>query len=426
MDDAHRTRPLVAAGVMLIAVSYGLARYAYGLYLPSLRVEFGFGASTAGLLAAVGYSAYCAALVAGGALAGGGRARGAAIAAGACAAIGTGAIAIAGSAAVVGLGIGFGGLAAGLASPALTGLIAGRVESAARDRAMTVVNAGTGVGVLVCAPAALAAPADWRAAFALFAALGAVVAWAVAVATAAPRARRVVKPGRAAASTAARLRLRDRAPLALGALGVGAASSAYWTFGRDLLTAAGAGGDGPLLWMVVGASSMLAAATGDLMARRSAAALWTGLLAAQAAGTAALALAPAARPVALASAVAFGASFVGLTGVIVVWATRTDARNPAAAVSGAFVLASLGSVAGSLGAGGLIDAAGYEPAFLAAAAVALACVPLAYTPAARRALACAASSNASSSGSSGVGRRSAVAISQSANHAFFGRRGPCR
>ena len=427
MDDAHRTHwPLVASGVMLVGASNGLGRYAYGLYLPSLRAEFGFGASAAGALAAVGYSTYCAALVAGGMLAGRGGARGVAIAAAACVALGTGSIALAGSTAVVGLGVGFGGLAAGLASPALAGLIVQRVAATARDRAMAVVNAGTGVGVLVCAPAALAAPADWRAAFALFAALGAAVAWAVAATTTAPRRLWAPEPAPVAATTAASRPLRERAPLALGALSLGAASSAYWTFGRDLLTDAGAGGDGPLLWMVLGAASILAAATGDVMARRSAAALWAGLLAALAASTASLALAPSAQPVALASAVAFGASFVALTSVLVVWATRIEAQRPAAAVSGAFVLFSAGSVVGALVVGRLIDAAGYEPAFLAAAAVAVACAPLGYTPAARRALACAASANASSSGSSGVCRRSAVAISQSANHAFFGRRGPWR
>src|SRR5919108_5009867 len=96
-DDSHRTHwPLVASGVMLVGASYGLGRYAYGLYLPALRAEFGFGASTAGALAAVGYGAYCAALLAAGGLAGRGGARGVAIAAAACVALGTGSIALAG------------------------------------------------------------------------------------------------------------------------------------------------------------------------------------------------------------------------------------------------------------------------------------------------------------------------------------------
>jgi predicted MFS family arabinose efflux permease len=320
--------------------------------------------------------------------------------------------------------VAIGGVSTGLASPGLAALVAARVDPAGHDRAMTVVNAGTGFGVLVCAPTALAAADRWRASFALFAAVSLAVTAAMAATTAG--ARSTAGGSQGISEAAAPRRALDRAPLVLGAVGLGAASSAYWTFGRDVLAAAGAGGHGPALWTALGAASILAAVTGDLVARWRAGPLWAGLLAALAASTAGLALQPRSLPLALTSAATFGASFVALTGILILWATRVDARRPAAAVSGAFVLLSLGGVAGALAVGALIDRAGHLAGFLAAAGVALACAPLAYTPAAVRALACAASSNASSSGSSGVSRRSAVEISQSANHAFFGSSGPCR
>jgi predicted MFS family arabinose efflux permease len=425
----HRDRPtwpLVAAGSALIGASYGLGRYAYGLYLPSLRTELGFGAATAGAVAAGAYAGFCVGLVAAAVVAGRGHARAAALAAGAGAAAGTAAIAVAGSTAVVAAGVALGGLSTGLASPALAGLIAATVAPGRRDRAMTVVNAGTGLGVLVCAPAALAAPDSWRAACALFAALSLAVTAAVAAATAGGSG-----PGRDAAprpaARSAAPSLRDRAPLAVGAVGLGAAGSAYWTFGRDLLTAAGAGGDGPALWMALGAASILGAFAGDGVARGQAGRLWAVLLVALGASTAGLALAPSSLPLALGSAVVFGASFVALTGIVILWATRLDEHRPAAAVSGAFVLLALGGLAGAPVVGALIDHAGWAAGFLAAAGVALACAPLGYTPAARRALACAASSSASSGrASSGASRPSAVPISQSANQAFLGSSGPCR
>jgi predicted MFS family arabinose efflux permease len=419
--------PLVAAGTALIGATYGLGRYAYGLNLPVLRRELGLGASTAGALAAVAYGAYCLALVAGGRIAdrGTAAARAVAVAAGACTVAGTGAVALAGSTAALGAGVALGGLGSGLASPALAALLAARIDAGARERALTVVNAGTGLGVLVCGPAALVAADRWRVSFAAFAVLSAVVTVAVAAAAAGAAAAVAPPPPRELDGAAPRP-WRDHAPLVLGALGLGAAGSAYWTFGRDVLAAAGAGDAGPAQWTVLGAASILGGVTGDAVARGRAGSLWAGLLVALAAGTAALALAPRSLPIALASAAAFGASFVALTGVLILWATRLQAQRPAAAVSGAFVLLSAGGVAGALVTGALIDRAGPVPAFLAAAGVALACAPLGYTPAARRALACAASSNASSSGSSGASRPSAVAISQSANQAFLGRSGPCR
>jgi predicted MFS family arabinose efflux permease len=428
MPSRRPTWPLVAAATALIGATYGLGRYAYALYLPALRADFGLGAATAGAVASAAYGAYCAGLLAGGAVAERGRARAAAVAAGACAVAGTGAIAIAGSTALLAVGVALGGVSTGLASPALASLIAGAVAPAGRDRAMTVANAGTGFGMLVCAPAALAAPDRWRAGFALFAALSLAVTAAVALATSrgASAHPHPATPQRATAGPRRRAR-GDRVPLALGAAGLGAAGSAYWTFGRDLLTAAGAGGAGPGLWMALGAASILGAAARDVVPRGRAGALWAALLVAVGASTALLALAPATRPLALASAVVFGASFVALSGILILWATRLDPDRPAAAVSGAFLLLALGGLAGAPVVGALIDHAGWAAGFLAAAGVALGAAPLGYTPAARRALACAASSSASSgSGTSGSSKPRAVAISQSANHAFLGSSGPCR
>jgi len=418
--------PLVAAGTALVGATYGLGRYAYGLYLPTLRAELGLSAATAGAVASATYGAYCLGLVAGAAVAERGGARAAALAAGSFLVAGTAAIAVADCTALLALGVALGGVSTGLASPALASLVAAGVPPAGRDRAMTVVNAGTGFGVLVCAPAALVAPDRWRAAFVVFGALGLAVTGAVAAASGG--ARPVARgPSRRAIAAARRRVGRDRIPLALGAVGLGAAGSAYWTFGRDLLSAAGAGGTGPVLWMALGAASILGALAGDVVARGDGGALWGALLVALGGSTALLALAPASLPLALASAVAFGASFVALSGILIVWATRLDADRPAAAVSGAFVLLALGGVAGAPVVGALIDRGGWLLGFAAAAGVAFACAPLSYTPAARRALACAASSSASSgSGASGASTRSAVAISQSANQAFLGSSGPCR
>ncbi|MCF6734298.1 MFS transporter, partial [Blastococcus sp. KM273129] len=62
-DGPPEVRPLalVGAGLAVIAVTYGLARYGFGLYLPQFRAAFGFSAGTAGALAAGGYAAYCVA-----------------------------------------------------------------------------------------------------------------------------------------------------------------------------------------------------------------------------------------------------------------------------------------------------------------------------------------------------------------------------
>jgi MFS family permease len=57
------TGRLAAAGLAVIAVCYGLARFAYGLFVPAFTAEFGLGAAAAGAIASSSYAGYCVAVV---------------------------------------------------------------------------------------------------------------------------------------------------------------------------------------------------------------------------------------------------------------------------------------------------------------------------------------------------------------------------
>ena len=100
-----------------------------------------------------------------------GRSRLAAGLAGAVAAAGCVAVAAAPTVAVLGVALLVAGTGAGLASPALVALVDRAVTAPARPRAQTVVNAGTGAGVLLAGPLALALAGHWRVAWLCFAAL---------------------------------------------------------------------------------------------------------------------------------------------------------------------------------------------------------------------------------------------------------------
>ena len=365
--------PLIAAGTALIAVTYGLARYAYGLYVPTLRAEFALSASTAGTLASVSYASYCLAICLGAALTARGGARGAAILAGATAAVGMGLIAVAHSTIELGLGVAVAGASTGFASPPLVALVADGVRLAHQNRAQTAVNAGTGLGVLVAGPSALLLATQWRWSWALFAALGLAVTVAIA-ATTRPMNGRTAGPERLSRPNGSIL---ARPALATAAIGLGLASSAYWTFGRDLLAASGTATHAAgAAWIVLGAASILAAVTGDLVARYRIDVVWAGLLLLLSLATAGVALAPQALPIVLASAVLFGVSYVALTGILILWASRIEPHRAATAVAATFLLLSAGQLVGATLTGMLIDHAGWTASFLTAAASALALMPV--------------------------------------------------
>ncbi len=53
---------LLPAGLAMIAVTYGLARFAYRLFLPELREAFGLNAAVLGLIVSGSYVGYCVAI----------------------------------------------------------------------------------------------------------------------------------------------------------------------------------------------------------------------------------------------------------------------------------------------------------------------------------------------------------------------------
>lgn len=367
---AVRTREarLVGAGVAVTAVTYGLARYAYGLYLPEFRAEFGLSASAAGALASASYAAFCVAVAASAVLTARWSDRATAILAAATAVVGTALVAAAGSATALGIGVVVAGASTGLATPPLVALVNRGVEPVRRSAAQATVNAGTGVGVLVSGPSALLASGNWRVAWALFAVLGLLVTCAIAAFSCDLPARpsAVADRGRLPAGIAR---------LVLASIGLGAASAAFLTFGRDLVTTTGGLGPGmsALFWVVLGAAGIVAAGTGDIVARIGLARAWLLLAVALAGSTVVVAVAPGSVAVVLASAAVFGASYVALTAVLVLWSARLTPDRTASAVAVSFLALSAGQVVGAGAVGWLIDGLGWLPAFaIAAVAVILA------------------------------------------------------
>src|SRR5215207_6791051 len=109
--------PAVSAGVGLVAVSYGLARYGYGLLLPDMRAAFGLSTTALGLVASTAYASYLLAVASAGALTARFGPRAVVISGGALAVAGMTVIAVAPSGAVLAVGVFFAGGSGGLVFP---------------------------------------------------------------------------------------------------------------------------------------------------------------------------------------------------------------------------------------------------------------------------------------------------------------------
>jgi predicted MFS family arabinose efflux permease len=359
---------LAAAGLSLIAVCYGLARFAYGLFLPVLTVEFGFDGAVAGTIASSSYIGYCVAIVAATAATALWGPRVVAVAAGITAAAGTGLIAAAGSTGVLAAGVVIAGASSGLASPPLADAVARWVTADRADRVQTAVNAGTGLGVMISGPIALLTGQNWRLAWCLFALTAVVVTIWIAVTI--PKEDSAADPSRWRALLPASWFPPGSLRLLTTATVMGAGSSAIWTFGRDIAISSGGVGSAAstVLWIVLGAAGLLGALTGDVTARVGLAPAWSISMLVLAAATATFAVAVRHYPVILVAAAVFGAVYIALTGLVLLWGVRIYPVHPAFGVGAPFFLIAAGQALGSPLIGLLSDATTATIAFGVAAA----------------------------------------------------------
>ncbi len=357
---------LVVAGVALIACCYGLARFAYGLFLPDLTTEFRLTPSLSGLIGSGSYVAYCVAIVAGTLATARLGPRPVAVAAGVLATAGILTVATAPNAVVLAIGVLVAGSSTGVASPPLAAAIAVAVREGSRDTAQTVVNAGTGVGVLVSGPLAVLLLGHWRAAWFAFAAVTALVT--VQVWRTVPGGR----PGLEAPEANPRRSAPRRAMalLCTAAVVLGLGSVAVWTFGRQVVVDAGAAAwVSPVVWTAIGAAGIAGATAGPMVRRLGIRSSWAlGMLALAAAGTG-LAVGAATPVLAILSGAVFGAAYIALSGVLLLWATRVRPDRPAAGVGVAFFALAVGQAVGAPLAGAATEVVPLVGVFVACAAV---------------------------------------------------------
>ncbi|MEV4145461.1 MFS transporter [Amycolatopsis sp. NPDC049691] len=348
-----------AAGASVIALCYGFARYAYGLFVPRFSATFGLTTVGIGVLGGLSTAGYGLGLLLSPATSRR-SAHGTVVLAGASATLGLALMAAAPGVVAFGAGIVVAGAGAGLVSPGVAQLIGRTVGSRVRDRAQTWANTGTGLGLAASAFTPLLA-FGWPAIWAAFAVLGlavTLVAWRVL-----PRAPAVAPDSGSA---------RGIAPLVVNSVLIGVTSAPYWTFSSARLVEAGLS---PVAvtccWCAIGVAGLFGGLAGRLAAR-------TGLRVANvtvwtlaAAGIGLLALPRPGLPGALVSSALFGLTYMALTGLCILWAARLFPERPARGVTWSFAGLGAGQTAAAPLAGAAASGIGQAAVFGVTALVAL-------------------------------------------------------
>jgi predicted MFS family arabinose efflux permease len=359
---------LATAGIGIVGVCFGMARYGYGLLLPDVRRDYGLSPAFLGAVGTGSYAMYLAATALTGSFTARVGARRTAVAAGWLAATGMAIAGLSRSPAVFVVGILIAGASAGLAFAPFADA-ARCLAPAARGRVVSAISCGTGWGVALAAPIAIVAGASWRSAWLAFAACAlAMAGWAAWVL---PRDAAVAAEHARASGVWRAVLCRRALALLAGGLLVGLGSSAYWTFAVEHLVDAGALSPtaSRTFLGVVGVASVLATLSGDLVRRLGSAPAYVLAAGVEAGALALLALLPASFAAAVVSGVLFGAAYSAVIAIQVIWGTHLFGARPSLGVAAVMAAGGVGFVVGPLAAGLLVGPLGLGAVLLLAAAL---------------------------------------------------------
>ncbi|MER7173551.1 MFS transporter [Streptomyces mesophilus] len=360
---------LAVAGISAIGVTFGFARYGYGLFLPELRAEFGLSVSLLGLIGSATYVGYLVALLTVGALVGRFGPRPLVVVGGLCATVGMGCVALAQGPALLITGLVLAGTSSGWAWAPYSDAVDRMVPAGRREHVMGAISSGTAFAVVLAGPLALLAHGTgWRFAWLAFAL--AALASTVYNARVLPGGSAARKPGRGAGRVTYR---RSALPLLLTAVVYGVVGAVYWSFAVELISGSADTGSAtaPLFWSLMGAVGMAGALTGHAIARFGLRRVHAGLFLGIAAAVALLGLAPGALPAVALSALLYGPCFMAGSGLLAVWSYRVFPERPAAGFTVTVFFLGLGTIAGPALLGAFAELHGLRAAFLLTAAVAL-------------------------------------------------------
>lgn len=365
-SDTWPTSRTVLPGAAMIAVTFGLARYGYGLLLPEMRSDLAFGSGAAGLISSGTYLSYLVANVGVVWVTGRLGPRAAIGAAAALAATGMVVIASAQSVPVLAAGVVVSGAAAGLAFPPYADLVARRVRERRRDLAWSTISSGTGWGVAIAGPIAIAAGDHWRVAWMVFVALA--VGTGIMAVLLAPERRCDERLRRPQLSWTWFLCPRSR-PLLVSAVLIGTGSAVWWAFSVDALREAGIDATpARIVYAMCGAAGILASASGTVFGRLGLRAGYLLACTLLAGSLALLGVATSHLFAALSAALLFGVFYNTVIAAQGIWSSRVFADHPSAGLAAVNTALTIGTLVGPSVGGAAITQFGFRTTLIGAAA----------------------------------------------------------
>ena len=353
-------------GAAVVGVAFGMARYAYGLTLPSLRSEFGLSELLLGLIASGTFVGYLIGLVSVPRLSVRRGPRAPTTVGGVCGVVGCATVALAPSAEVLAAGAVLSGAAAGWVWAPYSDIVSAVAPRHDQPTLLALITTGTSVGlVALAALGVLGASTSWRltwAGISLAAALAALVNLRTV-----PRVEARVRD----TDTSPRSLWRRAvvAPLGYSVLFF-AGITVYFTYASDAAHSGGlATSAAPVLFGLVGVGGLVALSTGRMTRAVGSPAVGGASVCGVAGALILLGLGRTSLTLVLASALLFGVGFMVGSSALAVWTAEVVSDRPGEGFTTALVVGAVTSIAMPAVMGALIPVLGLPTMLVLVAAV---------------------------------------------------------
>jgi predicted MFS family arabinose efflux permease len=358
-----RFSKLVLPGIAMIAVTYGLGRFSFGLLLPGISESLQLSESTSGIISSLLYLSYCFTIVVSTVLTTREGPKIMIISAGLSVLAGLILMSIAPNAWVLALGVLLAGASTGLISPPYGAAISLWMKEDQQGKANTWINSGTSFGIVFAGVGAIILATNWRLTYLIYAVLALLVLlWNVrAIPKEDQSSKLMFEQGELSIRG-----IKGATPLVLASLIFGMSTAAFWTFSRSFIEVSGNFSEWELslFWIMIGLFGVLGGFSGFFIEKGGLSLSYRlgSLLVASA--SIILAFSSESLFMAYLSASIFGSSYIFLSGVFLVWGIRVFITNASLGIGVPFLLLAVGQVIGQLLAGIFVGTWGYAATFI--------------------------------------------------------------
>lgn len=347
----------------MIAVTYGLGRFSFGLLLPDINASLHMSEFVSGVISSLFYLAYCFTIILSTVMTTSGGPRKMILSAGLSAFFGLLLMAVTPNAWILAFGVLLAGGSTGLISPPYGAAISLWVKEDKQGKANTWINSGTSLGIILSGAGAMVLSPNWRWTYLIYTLLTfLILIWNYRVIPkSGKRAKSLFKKGNLSIQD-----VKGALPLVFASLILGVSTAAFWTFSRSFIEMAGDYQEWQLsgFWIMIGVLGVFGGLSGSLIEKEGLSFSYKLGSWGVASASIILAFSPEYLSISYVSAGIFGSSYIFLSGVLLVWGIRVFITNASLGIGVPFLLLAVGQVIGSVLAGWLIGSWGYAPSFI--------------------------------------------------------------